>query len=165
MAWLAALSSPRSLVANTAVVAAKYLFIVVVSVLEQTFNMYKKKGIETAPQNKYTAVLNPLTLLSLICARSLSFVLFCMLLLQQNERKKESEREGEYKSTASPPPPRTHTTTLLLPHTHTFSLILYIYSLFCAATAAAAQPASCVCVGKHPVHHRLPLLAPCSPAQ
>lgn len=107
--------------------------------------MYKKKGIETAPQNKYTAVLNPLTLLSLICARSLTFVLFCMLLLQQNERKKESER-GEYKSTASPPPPSTHTTTLLLPHIHTFSLILYIYSLFCAATAAAAaaQPASCV---------------------
>lgn len=86
-----------------------------------------KKGIETAPQNKYTAVLNPLTLLSLICARSLSFVLFCMLLLQQNERKKESEREGEYKSTASPPPPHTHTTTLLLPHIHTFSLTLYTH--------------------------------------
>lgn len=34
LAWLAALSSPRSLLANTAVVAAKYLFIVVVSVLE-----------------------------------------------------------------------------------------------------------------------------------
>lgn len=34
LAWLAALSSPHSLVANTAVVAAKYLFIVVVSVLE-----------------------------------------------------------------------------------------------------------------------------------
>lgn len=61
-------------VAAAAVVAAKYLFIVVV--LEETFNMKntKKKGIQTAPQNKY-AVLNLALLSSLslsLCVSALS---------------------------------------------------------------------------------------------
>lgn len=122
--------------------------------------MYKKGGIQTAPQNKYAAVLNPLTLLSLICARSLSRAL--LHVAAAAEWKKEGKRTRVQINRLTTTTAHTHNYTITTSHTYTLAHSLYILIVLCGDCCCTA---CLMCVGKHPVHQRLPLLAPCSPAQ
>lgn len=124
--------------------------------------MYKKGGIQTAPQNKYAAVLNPLTLLSLICARSLSRALLHVAAAAEWKKEGKRTRRRVQINRLTTTTAHTHNYNITTSHTYTLAHSLYILIVLCGDCCCTV---CLMCVGKHPVHQRLPLLAPCSPAQ
>lgn len=100
--------------------------------------MYKKKEFKLRHKTNMRRS-SILTLSSL----SRSLVLFCMLLLQQNERKNESERGGEYKiNCLTTTTAHTHNHYYYLTHLHSLSLSIYTHC-FVRRLLLHSQPLVC----------------------